>query len=392
MFKQVLGACALSLLAASAIAQIPIIAGPPTPQPLKISVVTTLSGPAASLGIQLRDGFQLALDQSGNMLGALPVELTVIDDELKPDIAVTKIRGLLEAGRADIVVGPIFSNILLAIFKPVTDAGAILISPNAGPSTYAGRACAKNFFVLSYQNDQPHAVSGQYAQDTGYKRIFLLAPNYQAGRDALAGVKSKFKGEIVGEEYVPLTQTDFQAEIAKIAAAKPDAVYAFMPGGLGIALVKQYRQAGLATIPFLSAFTVDESTLPAQGDAAVGFYGGGSWAPNMNNPANTAFVAAFEAKYHYVPGSYAAYAYDTVRLIDRAVKPAGRDRAKIIAELEKADFTSVRGAFRFGVNHYPVQDFYLLQVVKRADGKYQTETRARVFSADVDPYAAQCKM
>jgi branched-chain amino acid transport system substrate-binding protein len=207
-------------------------------------------------------------------------------------------------------------------------------------------------------------------------------------------VKSKFKGEVVGEEYVPLTQMDFQSEIAKIAAARPDAVYAFMPGGLGIALVKQYRQAGLANIPFLSAFTVDESTLPAQGDAAVGFYSGASWAPDMDNKANKAFVAAFEAKYGYIPASYAAYAYDTARLLDAAVKQAGgtADKARLAKAIEAADFTSVRGSFRFGVNHYPVQDFYLVQVAKRADGKYQTEIRKKIFSADIDPYAAQCKM
>ena len=232
---------------------------------MKIGVVTTLSGPAASLGQQLRDGFQLALDQFGNKLGGQPVELTVLDDELKPDVAVTKVRGLVESGKADVVVGPIFSNVLLAIFKPVTESGAVLISPNAGPSTYAGKGCVKSFFVSSYQNDQPHSVSGQFAQDSGYKRVFLMAPNYQAGKDALAGFKSKFKGEVVGEEYVPLTQMDFQSVIASIAAAKPDAIYAFMPGGLGVALVKQYRQAGLAGIPFLSTFTVDESDIARAG-------------------------------------------------------------------------------------------------------------------------------
>jgi branched-chain amino acid transport system substrate-binding protein len=384
MLKSLLGACALSAITLVSAHS----------QPVQVGVVATLSGPAAALGRQLRDGFALGIEQLGGKLGGMPVEVTVIDDELKPDVAVTKVRGLLESSKADVVVGPIFSNILQAIFKPVTESGAVLISPNAGPSTYAGRGCAKNFFVTSYQNDEPHAVSGQFAQDSGYKRLFLLAPNYQAGRDAIEGVKSKFKGEVVGEEYVPLTQMDFQSEIAKIAAAKPDAVYAFMPGGLGIALVKQYRQAGLANIPFLSAFTVDESTLPAQGDAAVGFYSGASWAPDMDNPANKVFVSAFEAKYGYVPASYAAYAFDTARLLDAAVKKAGgaADKSKLAAAIAAADFTSVRGSFKFGVNHYPVQDFYLVQVAKRADGKYQTEIRKKIFAADVDPYAAQCKM
>ena len=384
MLKRFAGALVLSLLLTAAAAA----------QEVKIGVVSTLSGPAASLGVQLRDGFQLGLDKLGGKLGGQPASVTVLDDELKPDVAVTKIRGLLEGGKTDVVVGPIFSNILQAIFKPVTESGAVLISPNAGPSTYAGRACSPNFYVTSYQNDQVHAVAGQVAQDNGYKRVFLLAPNYQAGRDAMAGFKSKFKGEIVGEDYVPLTQMDFQSEIAKIADAKPDAVFAFMPGGLGVALVKQYNQAGLNRIPFLSSFTVDESTLPAQGDAAIGLYSGTNWAPNLDNPANKAFVAAFEAKYGYVPGSYAAQAFDTANLLDAAIREAGgtTDRAKLRTALEHANFQSVRGTFKFGVNHYPVQDFYLAQVAKRPDGKYQTEIRKKIFAADVDPYAGECKM
>ena len=384
MIRHMMGALVLTALAA----------GAAHAQQVQIGVVAVLTGPQAPLGKQLRDGFAFGVESLGGKLGGLAVDVTVIDDESKPDVAVTKVRGFLESTHASFVVGPVFSNILLAIFKPVTETDAILISPNAGPSTYAGRGCVKNFFVTSYQNDQPHAVSGQFAQDTGYKKVFLLAPNYQAGRDALEGFKSKFKGTIAGEEYVPLTQMDFQSEIAKIAAAKPDAVYAFMPGGLGIALVKQYRQAGLANIPFLSAFTVDESTLPAQGDAAVGLYSGANWAPDLDTPANKKFEAAFEAKYNYVPATYAAQGFDTALLIDAAIKKAGgvADKAKLIAALETAEFPSVRGAFRIGKNHYPVQDFYLTQVTKRADGKYQTEIRKKVFTADVDPYAAQCQM
>jgi branched-chain amino acid transport system substrate-binding protein len=372
-----------------------LAAAPARAQEVKIGVVATLSGPAASLGQQLRDGFALGVDQAGGKLGGLPTSITVIDDELKPDVAVTKVRGLLEGEKADFIVGPIFSNILLAIFKPVTESGAILISPNAGPSTYAGRACNASFFVTSYQNDQPHAVSGKFAQDSGYKRVYLIAPNYQAGRDALAGFKSQFKGEIVEESYVPLTSMDFQSDIAKIAADKPDAVFAFMPGGLGINLVKQYRQAGLANIPFLSTFTVDESTLPAEGDAALGFYTGASWTPDLDNAANKAFVAAFEAEYKYIPASYAAYAYDTARLMDAAIKQAGgtADKAKLINALATVKFDSVRGPdFSIGKNHYPIQDFYLAQVAKRPDGKYQTEMRKTIFTRDVDPYAAECKM
>ena len=362
---------------------------------LKIGIILTLSGPSAVIGQQARDSFNLAVKTLGGKLGGLDTEVIVVDDELKPDLAVTKVKGLIDRDKVNFVVGPIFSNVLLAIHKPVTDSSAFLISPNAGTSNFAGKQCHPNFFVTSYQNDQNHEVLGKYAQGKGYKRAFLMAPNYQAGKDSVAGFKRHFKGEIVEEVYTPLGQLDFSAELAKIAAAKPDVFFTFMPGGMGVNLVKQYRQAGLANIPFLSAFTTDESTLPAQKDDAVGFLAGSNWAPNTDNPQNKAFVAAYETAYNAVPGTYAMQAYDTAMLIDSALKATGgkvSDREALKAALKKADFKSLRGKFRFGANQYPVQDFFLVKVAKRADGKYQTEIADRVFTDYTDVYAAECPM
>ncbi len=362
---------------------------------LKVGIIVTLSGPPAVLGGQVRDGFNLAVKSLGGKLGGVETEVVVVDDELKPDVAVTKVKGLVERDQVNFVVGPIFSNVLQAIHKPVTDSNAILISPNAGTSNFAGKQCHPNFFVTSYQNDQNHEVLGKYAQDKGFKKVFLMAPNYQAGKDALAGFKRHFKGEVLDEVFTPLGQLDFSAELAKIAAAKPDAFFTFMPGGMGVNLVKQYRQAGLGTIPFLSAFTTDESTLPAQKDDAVGFLAGANWAPNMDNAQTKAFVTAYEAAYGAVPGTYAMQAYDAALLIDSALKATGGktgDRDALRAALKKANFTSLRGKFKFGTNQYPVQDFFLVKVAKRTDGKYQTEIAERVFTDYVDVHAADCAM
>jgi branched-chain amino acid transport system substrate-binding protein len=362
---------------------------------VKVGLIVTLSGPPAVLGGQVRDGFNLAVKTLGGKLGGLDAEVTVVDDELKPDVAVNKVKGLLERDQVNFVVGPVFSNVLLAIEKPVTESNTFLISPNAGTSNFAGKQCNPNLFVTSYQNDQVHEVLGKYAQDKGYKSAFLLAPNYQAGKDALAGFKRDFKGEIVDEVYTPLGQLDFSAELAKIAADKPEVLFTFMPGGMGVNLVKQYRQAGLASIPFLSAFTADESTLPAEKDDAIGFLGGANWAPDMDNPQSKAFVKAYEAAYNSVPGTYAMQAYDAAMLIDSAIKGTGgnlSDKDALRAELKKANFTSLRGKFKFGVNNYPIQDFYLVKAAKRADGKYETEIVQRVFEDYVDRYASECMM
>ncbi len=363
---------------------------------LKVGLLTTLSGPPAALGTQQRNGFQLALKNMGGKLGGREVELIIQDDELKPDVAVTKAKAMVERDKVDFVVGPVFSNILQAILKPVTDGGAFLISPNAGTSNFAGKECNANLFVTSYQNDQVHEVLGKYAQDSGIKKAFIMAPNYQAGKDSLAGFKRYFKGEVVDEVYVPLNQLDYAAELSKISAAKPDAIFVFLPGGMGVNFVKQFRQAGLAdSIKFLSAFTVDESTLPAQQDAAVGFFGGSNWAPNLDNAANKKFSADYEAEYKAVPASYAFQAYDAAQLIDSALKQTKGDTSNkdaLRAAMMKADFTSPRGKFAFNTNHYPIQDFYLVKVAKRADGKFQTEIAQKVFSDYQDPHVVDCPM
>src|SRR5881227_406833 len=361
---------------------------------IKVGVIVTLSGPAAVLGQQARDGFALAVKDLGGKMAGKDVEIIAVDDELKPDGAVTKAKGLLERDKVDFVVGPIFSNILQAIHKLVTDSRTVLISPNAGPSSYAGKNCSPYFYVTSYQNDQVHEILGKVAQDRGYKRVYLLVPNYQAGKDSVAGFKLDYKGEVVEETYMPLGSLDFQVELSKIASLKPDAVFTFMPGGMGVTLVKQYSQAGLADkIPVLSAFTVDESTLPAQQDAAVGMFGGANWAPDMDNPQSKKFVAAYEAAYNSVPGTYAMQGYDTAMLIDSAVKAVKGDlknKEAVSAALRKAEFTSLRGDFKFNVNGYPIQNFYLTKVAKRADGKFQTEIVEKVFSNYGDRYAKDC--
>jgi branched-chain amino acid transport system substrate-binding protein len=384
--KKLMLVAALGLIATQAAAQ----------DKLKVGILTTLSGPPAALGVQQRNGFQLALKTLGGKLGGREVELIVQDDELKPDVAVGKAKAFVERDKVDFVVGPIFSNILIAMMKPVTDSGVVLISPNAGTSNFAGKDCNASFFVTSYQNDQNAETMGKYAQDNGVKKAFLIAPNYQAGKDELAGFKRDFKGQIADEVYVPLGQLDYSAELTKIAAASPDAIFAFLPGGMGVNFVKQFRQAGLADkVKFLSAFTVDESTLPAQQDAALGFLGGANWAPNLDNPQNKAFVEAYLKEYNAVPASYAFQAYDAALLIDSALKATGGktdNKDALRAAIKKADFKSLRGKFKFNTNHYPIQDFYVVKVAKRSDGKYQTEIVQKVFTDYADPHVKDCAM
>jgi len=363
---------------------------------IRIGLIYTLSGAPSTLGQQSKNGFELALKNLGGKMGGKDVELVVADDELKPDVAIQKVRGLLERDRVDFVVGPIFSNILVAIHKPVIDAGKILISTNAGASNFAGAACSPNFFVTSYQNDQIFEAVGQASNKLGYKRVYVLVPNYPAGKDAIAGFKRTYKGEIIEESLLPLNTTDFGPEVSKISAAKPDALFTFMPGGLGINLLNTYIQARLrGKIPIVSTFTADEATLPVLKDNAVDVYGVLTWAPNMDNPANKKFVSEYESAYNAVPASYAMQAYDAAMLINSAVSAVNgnlADQNAVRAALKKAAFTSVRGPFKFNINGYPIEDFYLTKVAKRADGKYETQIIEKIYSNHADGYAKDCKL
>jgi branched-chain amino acid transport system substrate-binding protein len=363
---------------------------------LKIGFLTTLSGPLAAIGQHARDGFLLAVKQHGGVLGGLKVEVIVEDDALKPERALIRTQQFLERDKVDFVVGMITSNVLQATFQAVTESGTFLIGVNAGTSIFAGERCNPFFFSTSWENSQVAEAIGKYAQDSGYRRIVTLAPNFQGGRDATAGFKYYFKGEVLDEIYVRLGVLDFAAELTHIRALKPDAVLVFMPGGMGVSLVRQYAQSGLAgSIPFLSVWTLDETTLPAIGEAAIGLYGTSHWAPDLDNAVNVAFVKAFEAEYGYVPSNFAAQAYDAGLLIDSAVAAAGArlsDKDALRKALRTASFGSTRGRFRYNTNQFPIQDFYLVQAIRRGDGNYVTSVRRKIFADYADRQASKCSM
>lgn len=381
--------------AAFGAAMLACAAAPAAAESVKIGFMATLSGPPAALGEHMRDGFMLALQEREGRLGGLDAQVVVVDDELKPEVAVSRVQGLIERDQVDMVVGVVFSNVMMAIHRPLVEADKIFISGNAGPSPIAGAQCSENFFAVSWQNDANHEVMGKYAHDQGWERVFIMAPNYQAGRDGLAGFKRYYEGEPVDEIYTQLDQLDFSAELARIAAAQPDAVYAFMPGGMGVNLVRQYRQAGLAeTIPFLSAFTVDETTLPATGEAALGMFAGAQWAPDIDTEANRAFVEAFEAEFDYAPSLYAAQGYDLARLIDGALEANGGavETASLREAIRGLEFDSIAGDFAFNRNGFPIRDYYMVEAVQREDGKVVTQTVEKVFERHEDAYVGECPL
>ena len=363
---------------------------------VKIGFITTLSTPAGYLGEDARDGFLLAVQEESGKLGGVAVEVVVEDDKLKPADGKQIAEKFLQSDKIKLFSGIIFSNVAGAVIPSLLEAGGIYVSPNAGPSNLAGKGCNANYYVTSWQNDNLHESAGALAKKLGYKKMVLLAPNYQAGKDAIAGFKRLYGGEVIEEMYTSLDQTDFSAEMAKIRSAKPDAVFQFHPGGQGIAFLKQWSQAGLKDqIPMVvAAPSLDQKIAAAAGDAAIGIAATTHWNTDFTNDASKAFVAGFKAKYNRDPTVYASQGYDAAKLIGAALKGTGGklDEAAFRTAMLKADVKLTRGAFKYGNNQHPVQDWYEVKAVKGADGKVSLQTVGKILENHQDSFAKDCKL
>jgi branched-chain amino acid transport system substrate-binding protein len=366
--------------------------------PIKIGFVSTFSGPQAAIGEDMRRSVELAKEHLGGKMGGKPFEIIYEDDQFKPDVGKQKSEKLVQQDKVNFVAGYIWSNVLLASLKTVTDEGdTILISSNAGPSQIAGELCNKNFFSTSWNNDQTPMAMGQYLQEKGVKSLYLMAGNYAAGKDMLAGVKRTFKGEIKGEDLTKWPdQLDFSAELAKVGAAKPDGIFIFYPGAHGVQFLQQYVQAGLkGKVPLYQVFSIDAITLPQQKELALGTLGAQEWVNDLPNEQNKKYVADFKKKHGVYPSYYGAQSYDSIMLIASAAEALKGDlsnKDKVRAEMKKANFKSLRGDFKYNTNQFPIQNFYIQEAVKDPQGMMTVKTIATAVKDGKDPYYEKCPM
>ncbi|MES0864252.1 ABC transporter substrate-binding protein [Ruegeria sp. SCPT10] len=355
---------------------------------LKVGMITTLSGGGAGLGIDVRDGFMLAVEQSGRN----DIEVVIEDDQRKPDVAVQLTDKMIQSEKVDVLTGIIWSNLAMAVIPGAVAQGKFYLSPNAGPSPLAGKGCHQNYFNVAWQNDNLHEAAGAHANSSNYSNAFILAPNYPAGKDALSGFKRFYKGDLAGEIYTKLGQTDYASEIAQIRASGADSVYFFLPGGMGISFLKQYADSGV-DLPIVGpAFSFDQGILQAVGDAALGVHNTSQWSKDLDNATNAAFVESFQAKYDRLPSLYASQGFDTANLLISAMEAADvSDQDAFRAALKAANFESTRGDFAFGPNHHPIQDIYVREVIKEGD-VYTNRIISLGLEDHSDAYAAECKM
>ena len=360
---------------------------------VKVGYMTTLSGSGGIIGKQMQNAVNLAMEHTGGTLGGMDAEVIFADDQRKPDVAKQLANRLVKSDRVDVIAGVIWSNLLMAIHKPVTRSGTLLIGSNAGPSPLAGKDCHKNFVSMSWQNDQTPEGMGKYMQDAGVKSVYLVAPNYQAGKDMMSGFKRHYKGEVVAEVYTKLGQSDFQAELSTLRASKPEATFVFQPGGMGINFVKQWHQAGMEQVSKLyTVFTVDNLSLPALKETALGVVSTQTWSPDLDNEINRRFVADYKAKFDGYPSFYAAQAYDTMMAIDHAIAKAGSsDTEAMRAVLAEGGIPTTRGPLAMNSNQFPIQNVYLREAVLDADSMATTRITGTVFENHADAYAKDCQ-
>jgi branched-chain amino acid transport system substrate-binding protein len=362
---------------------------------VKVGFLATLSGPSADVGRDQLDGFNLALEQLGGKLGGTTATLFKEDDQQKPEVALGALSKLLEKEKVDVVTGLTFANIMMALQNKIASTDVPFLGSVAGVSAAAGAQCKPNLFVTSWQSDVPAEAMGKYLTDKGVKRISVMTPNFVGGKDKIAGLKRFYKGEIVDELYTPLNQLDFSAELTRLGAARPEAVFAFYPGGLGVTFVRQYQQAGLlGKIPLYTTNTVEGTSMTAMGTAAVGVITADAWSPGNPGTESRQFVAAFEKKYARMPSAYAAFSYDAAMALDAALaklKGDASNRKALTKAIATTPFKSVRGAFRFGANTFPVQNYHVFEIAKGTAGKPEFRLLAEnVLQSHADAYASQC--
>jgi branched-chain amino acid transport system substrate-binding protein len=363
---------------------------------LKIGFISSFSGPAGIIGKHMKDSVELAVEHLGGKVGGLETEVIFKDDQVKPDVGKQIADELLKKDKVQFVAGIIWSNVMLAVAPAVTSTGTFMIGTNAGPHQLAGKQCNKYFFTTSWQNDSTPEAMGYVMSDRKLTDVYVMAPNYAAGKDMVNGFKRSFKGKIAGEVYTKLGQQDYQAEISQLRAKNPKAVFVFYPGGMGIQFVKQYTQAGLRDqIPLYSVYTVDEVSLPALKDMAIGQYETRYWSPDLDNPANKKYVSDFRKKYGYTPSFYGAQSYDGIMLIDSAIRAVHgnlKDKAGMIKAMEQANYASTRGKYTYNINHFPIQNYYLLQAVRDPGGQVEMQIQKVVLENQKDDYYKECHM
>lgn len=364
---------------------------------LTVGFLSTLSGNGAALGIEIRDGFNLALKHAGGKFGGVPTEVIIVDDQQNPETGKQATERLLKRDKVDVMTGVVYSNVMYAIAPAVIQNETFYLSANTGPNEFAGEKCNPFFFVVSWQNEEVSGAMGKHMLDKGFRNVFVIAPNYPGGKEHVGGFKRHYKSRLADEVYVKLGQPDYSVEIASLRAAKPDAVYIFLPGAMGINFIKQYHQAGLTkTIPiYSSAFTADEDIIKAVGDPMVGIFNSSHWAHDLDNTANKKFVSDFKKEYGRTPTLYASQGYDTGQLLDATLRATGgkmEDKAAFSRALKTTKFNSVRGEMKFNVNNYPIQNYYLRQIVKTEQGVITNKLLGPIWTMHQDAYAPQCKM
>lgn len=337
---------------------------------IKVGLMLPAGGVFAPLGNAIENGFRLHVQENGGKLAGREIEFVKVDDESNPSKATDNLNKLIKLEKVDVLVGTVHSGVAMAMAKAAKDSGTLLIVPNAGADAVTGPMCAPNIFRSSFSNWQPGYAMGEVMAKKGVKRAVTIAWKYAAGEESVKGFKDAFTkagGTVAKELWLPFPNVEFQALLTEIAAARPDAVYAFFASDGAAKFVKDYAAAGLKkTIPLYGAGFLTDGTLEAQGESAEGLLTTLHYADGLTHAKDKAFRLAYAKAFKLQPDVYAVQGYDAAQMLRiglEAVKGDVSRKAEFAAALQKAKIDSPRGPFTLSKAHNPVQDMYLRQVV-----------------------------
>lgn len=361
-------------------------------QSLKIGFPVPLTGPQSPLGKDLRDGFQLYMDQIGSEVEGHDIEVFVTDTASKPSQGISKVRELVESEGVDVLSGVINSGVAFGIRDYVTKNQIPLVLGNAGAPGLTQEKRSPFILRVSFENGQHDRFGGWYAYNKmGYRDIVTVAWDYSAGRDKAASFQKAFKkagGNIVNEYYAPLGTSDFAPYLTNIISQRNqiDAVWAFMAGSDAIKFIKQYSSYGLKDQVELFPIgdLLAQDVLPAMGDAAIGIKNYTHYAWTLQTEENQQFVEAYRDEYGDFPSIFSEQGYVAARVITESVKEVNGNIDNTfhwLSAMRSARFMAPRGQFQFDSLQNVILPVYLREV-KRVDGELQNVITGKISNID----------
>src|SRR5437660_7639467 len=348
--------------------------------PIKIGFVTDLTGTAAQAAKDMVNGLTLYLDEIGAQMAGRKVELIVEDSQARPDVALSKMRKLVEHDRVHLVAGVLFGHLGYALAPKIEEYKLPALFTVTAADDLTQRQKYRWVIRTGWASSHPSHPFGEYVAKTlGHRKVAVIASDYAFGWEVVGGFQRTFEengGQVIQKLWAPLAVMDLAPYIAKIRR-DADAVLTMIAGASTLQFFKQYEEAGLkAKLPLIAGGPAgDESMLPSMGDEALGTISPLIYSGALDTPANRRFAKEYRARFGKVPSYFAETNYTSGRWIHEAVRSIGgnvEDREKLLAALRKVEIADApRGPVKLDAYGNPIQNVYIRKVERNREGELQ---------------------